>query len=453
MHQVGLVENGAIQLAVLRVLHEDLRSLRKAGKQLVRRLRGKDHRFLAAWPVGANRVVIAVKIMKCRMRQPGLIEMEGIDVAVEHFLDFLDVVQNAVIGALGDRQHPRLGAHAAGKRMRGDFFLDVFPAEFFLGDRPDDTEMIARRHQKDGNGASHDDRMEDRLVAVAVDDDDIARRHGRVPDNLVRRRRAVGDEEQVIGAEDTRRVAFGSRYRAGVVEQLSQFLDGIADIRAQHVLAEKLVEHLPDRRLEESDAARMSRTVPGVRAVGRIVRQGMKERRRHALQVCARFADDVTGDELGRVFEHVDEAVQLTQDIVGNVARRPRFPVQEDRNVLVTATNSEHESTQFVDGFLRLLAAELLVVDRQNESRSAALLLGERTQIAVTGHAQHFHAFGADRLGQRANAEPRGILRTEILVDDDDRKIEAHGVPLPKSNDPPRRVLANIEKMPAGYGP
>jgi hypothetical protein len=63
---------------------------------------------------------------------------------------------------------------------------------------------------------------------------------------------------------------------------------------------------------------------------------------------------------------------------------------------------------------------EFLVVDRQDEGRGAALLLGEGGQVAVAGDAQHFHAFLLDGLGQGADAEAGGVLGTEVLVDDDD---------------------------------
>jgi hypothetical protein len=43
-------------------------------------------------------------------------------------------------------------------------------------------------------------------------------------------------------------------HRAGVVQQLAQLLHRIADVGAQHVLAEELVEHLPDRALQEGHA-------------------------------------------------------------------------------------------------------------------------------------------------------------------------------------------------------
>ena len=62
-----------------------------------------------------------------------------------------------------------------------------------------------------------------------------------------------------------------ARHRPGVVEQLAELVDRVADVGAQHVLAEELVEHLPDRALEERDAAGVARAMPRVRAVLRIM--------------------------------------------------------------------------------------------------------------------------------------------------------------------------------------
>ena len=43
-------------------------------------------------------------------------------------------------------------------------------------------------------------------------------------------------------------------------------------------------------------------------------------------------------------------------------------------------------------------------------------------QVAVAGDAQHLEAFLLDRLRERADAEARGVLGAEVLVDDDDRE-------------------------------
>jgi hypothetical protein len=77
---------------------------------------------LAARPVSADGMVIAVEVMERRVRQPGFVEMQGIDHAVEHFLDFLDVVEDAVVGALGDGQYARFGGDRAAKGCAAIFF-------------------------------------------------------------------------------------------------------------------------------------------------------------------------------------------------------------------------------------------------------------------------------------------------------------------------------------------
>jgi hypothetical protein len=111
-------------------------------------------------------------------------------------------------------------------RMRGCLFFasraNGLASIFFLmfsgensseRNRPDDAEVIARRGEEHRIAPGHRDRVQDRHVAVAVDDDDVARRDRRVPHHLVRRRRAVGHEEAVIGVEDPRRVALGGGHR------------------------------------------------------------------------------------------------------------------------------------------------------------------------------------------------------------------------------------------------
>jgi hypothetical protein len=70
--------------------------------------------------------------------------------------------------------------------------------------------------------------------------------------------------------------------------------------------------------------------------------------------------------------------------------------------------------------------SELLVVDRQDEGRCAALLLRKAGEVTVAGCTDDFHAFRLDRLGQCTDAEAGGVLGTEVLVDDDDREAETH---------------------------
>jgi len=137
----------------------------------------------------------------------------------------------------------------------------------------------------------------------------------------------------------------------------------------------------------------------------------------------------VTRHELRRVLEHVDEAVQLAQDVVRDVLAGARLAVDVDRDVRVAEADLLDELPQVQHRRVQLGAGrELLVVDRQDEGRGAALLLRELAQVAVAGHAQHLGSFRLDGLRQRANAQTGGVLRAEVLVDDDDREMEAlHG--------------------------
>ena len=234
----------------------------------------------------------------------------------------------------------------------------------------------------------------------------------------------------MVSVEDARGVALACRHRARVVEQLAELFHRVAHVGAQHVLAEELVEHLADRALQERDSAGVARTVPGIRSVLRVMHQRAEERRRQRVQVRLGLADNVPGDELRRVLEHVDEAVQLAQDVVRDVLRGARFAVQVDRDVGVAKADLADELAQVQHRRVELGAGcELLVVDRQDEGAGAALLLREAGEIAIAGGAQHLEAFLLDRLRQRANAQARGVLGTEVLVDDDDGKTEAqHGL-------------------------
>ncbi len=221
------------------------------------------------------------------------------------------------------------------------------------------------------------------------------------------------------------------RHRPGVIEQLAEFVHRIADVRPQHVLAEELVEHLPDRALQESHSARVARAVPRVRTVLRVVDQRTEKRRRQRVEVGARLAHDVARDELRGVLEHVDETVQFAQHLVRQVLRRARFAVQEDRDVRVATADLAHERCQLGDGLLVAIAVgQFLVVHRQDESRRAALLLREARHIAEAGDAERLDAFGLDRLRQRADAEAARILGTKVLVDDHNGEAEAHEEPV-----------------------
>ncbi len=188
------------------------------------------------------------------------------------------------------------------------------------------------------------------------------------------------------------------------------------------------MEHLPYRALEEGHPPGVPRTVPGVGAVRGVVGQGTKEGRGQGIEVVARLAHNVTGDELRGVLEHVDEAVQLPQYVIGDMAGGAGLAVEEDRDVGVAEADLLHEGAQL--GYGRggvLRQGELLVVDGQDEGRGAGLLLGEGGHVAEAGHPQDLDPLLLDRLGQDPDPGPAGILGAEVLIDDDHWEAKAHG--------------------------
>lgn len=141
-----------------------------------------------------------------------------------------------------------------------------------------------------------------------------------MPDDLVGGRGAIGDEIAVIRVENAGGIAFALGDRAGMVKQLAEFLDGIADVGTKHVFTEELVEHLADRRFQESDASGVAGTMPGVRSVLCIVHEGAEKRWCQSIQIGFGFTDNMACDEFRRILEHVNETVQLAQQIIRDVA-------------------------------------------------------------------------------------------------------------------------------------
>ena len=351
MHQVGFVERVAIELLVERLAHEDLRSLGDPREEFVGRVGGEDHRLFGLGAIRADRVHVFVEVMECGMGQPGFVEMERADASVEHRAELLDVVEDPVVGALSDGQNSGLairvlGLRFLGKRIGVDFALDALERELVLGNRTDDPQVVSRWGQEDRHGSGHDDRVENRFVAIAIDHDDVPVGDRRVPDDFVRCRGPVGYKEAVIAAEDPSRIAFRGCHRAGVVEELAEFFDRVAHVGSEHIFAEELVEHLPDGAFEEGHAPGVPRAVPGVRSVLGVVDHRAEKRRREAFDVRFGFAEDVPSDKLGSVLEHMDKAVKLTQDIVGDVARGTGLAVEENRYVCVFEADLRDELTQ-----------------------------------------------------------------------------------------------------------
>ena len=167
--------------------------------------------------------------------------------------------------------------------------------------------------------------------------------------------------------------------------------------------------------------------MPGIRAIFRVVEQGLEERRLHALQITFGLPNDVAGHKLRRVFEHVDETMQFTQDVIGQMARGFGFAIDINRHVCVFAAHFVDEAAQVHHHRVQIgTRRKLFIVNRQNERAGPRLLLGKLTQVAVTGHAEHLRTLGLNRVGQGTDAQSRCVFRAKILVDDDDGKAKLH---------------------------
>ena len=164
-------------------------------------------------------------------------------------------------------------------------------------------------------------------MAVAVDDNNVFIGDGRMPYDLIGSRCTVGHKEAVVGPKDARSVAFGCCNGSSVVEQLTKLLDRVAHVGSKHVLAEELMEHLADRTLEKRHPAGVSGAMPRIRPILSVVNHRAEKGRRQSFDLSLRFPENVPCDKLWSILEHVDKAVELSEDVVGNMSRCTGFAV------------------------------------------------------------------------------------------------------------------------------
>ena len=117
-------------------------------QQFVDGLGGIHHSVARPHALFTHGMVGAIKRVKRGMRQPRLIKMQVVHIAIKHALDGLGVVEHAVIGRLGQRQNARLdflGVYPLKKGVGLDFGLNGFGLKFALRNRSNDAEVVARR--------------------------------------------------------------------------------------------------------------------------------------------------------------------------------------------------------------------------------------------------------------------------------------------------------------------
>ncbi len=120
VHHVGFVESLFVDIT----LHVNHRSLRERGQQLVRRLGFIDH--FAFYTATAHPAFTGINRREVGIRHPRGVEVNGFH--IQRFLDVVGVVQQAVVGGVGDNGVYRPGGvrrlfHAFGNRRVLEFAL------------------------------------------------------------------------------------------------------------------------------------------------------------------------------------------------------------------------------------------------------------------------------------------------------------------------------------------
>jgi hypothetical protein len=154
--------------------------------------------------------------MEAGEREPGFIPQED-QVRLDgeaFFHDLFDVVDDAIEGAVG--QHQELDP----VEPTGPPVGQQRPFDGLQRHRPVHPVLAERVRVEIGHvGPGLHEPVVVGLVAVAVDEHDVARRDDRLYDDLVRGRRAVGDEEGLLRSERSRGQLLCTFDRPGRVEQ------------------------------------------------------------------------------------------------------------------------------------------------------------------------------------------------------------------------------------------
>ena len=210
---------------------------------------------------------IFVEVVKGSVRQPSFIEMQCTDLPVEQFLEHFDVVNDPIVGTLSDRQDAwhairmeRLSLSRKG--ILGNLASNTLWQKLVPWNRANNPQIVSRRAQEYRYRTGHDDRVQNRLVAITVHDDDITICDCRMPNDFVRGGGSVGHKETMICTKNSRSIAFRRCHGAGMVEQLTKFFNSVTHVGPQHVFAKELVKHLPHWAFQKSHATRVTWAVP-----------------------------------------------------------------------------------------------------------------------------------------------------------------------------------------------
>ncbi len=272
VHHEGLVELVEVERSAGAELDVNHRAHGEGGKHLVRGLHGEDRGAVGHVVGDVHGEATPVNLVELGVGVPCFVEVDAGNGLCELFDDAVDVVAEAVVGGVGDdgvggvliRDAVGEGALVDDARMNSG-------RETLERDEADHAVAVARGLHVDRARAGDGEGVADGLVAVGVGEDDVVLRDDAVADDLVRGGGAAEDVEGPVGAEDAGGVALGFSGRSEVIEPGAQRRGGDAEVRAQEVFAEEVVELHADGMLEECDAAHVARARPRSRRPGRCI--------------------------------------------------------------------------------------------------------------------------------------------------------------------------------------
>ena len=250
---------------------------------------------------GAHRGARTQERREARKAEPGFIPQEdqvGLDrqTLLHHPAGVVDV---AVEGAVGQVHHldpiqPVVGLQVQQRLLDGLERHRAIHRIFRHREGFDIERLRARQHHA----------VVMRFVAVAVDDHDIAGTDQRLHRHLVRRRRAVGDKEDVVGPEGARRLVLGLLDVAGRFQQAVETARGRAALGEEEVWTVEFAHVANPVRPEDGLAARDGERVErSDRALG-IFLEIVEERRFEA--ILNAFQDGEM--QLEQLFHRVEDA-------------------------------------------------------------------------------------------------------------------------------------------------
>ncbi len=335
VHQERFVEPLVIDEAPLPanvlVALVDLRCLREAGALLVHGLRREQPGHLGRQILDAHGAVIVEQRMKRVVADPRLVPQHVVAQVADLLVHLADVVDRAVVGAELDAREPErplrfVEVLVLHERVLADLLAQVLLVPRVPVDGADHAERVARGRQEDRRRARlHERALVQRLVVVAVEENEVALSQRRLGDHLVGRGRAVQHEVRAIGAEHLRRVLLRVDGGADVNQQIAELDVGVAQIVAEDLLAEMLEEQLPGGRLAVELPALMAGARERDLGFGVVSHEPAEERRQQAHAVRDDARDHLLRVERRRLLAEVDVAADLARHPehghVGNLAR------------------------------------------------------------------------------------------------------------------------------------